>query len=188
MIDALREQSDQEKSQQRLLSLKSLEDNHWLGSSSSFGRADDQSRAPGVGVTIARMPEPTVHYHSRTGSLSAAQQSSRLAPPPSEPPSGTESTPSGSFVPRVADEDLDRVIQEFYPARGLRIEGPMADRQQERKRPSDEERRAKLLKMARTSSHGKGKTILPSSQLRSHPAYSACREERSPPCLGSGTS
>ncbi|GMN31445.1 hypothetical protein TIFTF001_041591 [Ficus carica] len=46
----------------------------------------------------------------------------------------------------------------------------MADRQQGRKRPSDEERRAKLLKMARTSSHGKGKTILPSSQPPSQPA------------------
>ncbi|GMN45071.1 hypothetical protein TIFTF001_014270 [Ficus carica] len=127
MIDALREQSDQEKSQHRLLSLKSLKDNHWLGSSSSSGRADDQPSAPGAGVTIARMPEPTVHYHSRTGGLSAAQQTSRLALPPSEPSSRNESAPGG-------------------------------------KRPSDEERRAKLLKMARTSSHGKGKTILSSSQ------------------------
>ncbi|GMN31443.1 hypothetical protein TIFTF001_041590 [Ficus carica] len=123
MIDELREQSDQEKSQHRLLSLKSMKDNHWLGSSSSSGRADDQSSTPGAGVTIARMPEPTVHYHSQTGGLSAAQQTSRLAPTPSEPSSGNESVPGGSFGPRVADEDLDRVIQEFYLARGLRIEG-----------------------------------------------------------------
>ena len=40
----------------------------------------------------------------------------------------------------------------------------MADRQQGRKRPSEDEKRAKLMKMARTSSHGKGKSILPSSQ------------------------
>ncbi|GMN58138.1 hypothetical protein TIFTF001_027232 [Ficus carica] len=46
----------------------------------------------------------------------------------------------------------------------------MADRQQGRKRPSDEERRVKLMKMARTGSHGKGKTILPSSQPPSQPA------------------
>ncbi|GMN59081.1 hypothetical protein TIFTF001_028173 [Ficus carica] len=175
MIDALREQSDQEKSQHRLLSLKSLKNNHWLGSTSSSGRADDQPRAPGTGVTIARMPEPTVHYHSRTGGLSAAQQTSRLAPPPSQPSSRNESAPGGSFGPRVADEDLDRVIQEFYPAKGLRIEEPMADRQQDRKRPSDEERRAKLLKMARTSSHGKGKTILPSSQPAVQPTAPALR-------------
>ncbi|GMN62260.1 hypothetical protein TIFTF001_031350 [Ficus carica] len=116
------------------------------------------------------MSEPTVHYHSRTGGLSGAQQTSRLAPPSSESSLENESAPGGSFGPRVADEDLDRVIQEFYPASGLRIEEPMADRQQRRKRPSDEERRAKLLKMAKTSSHWKGKTILPPSQLRSQPA------------------
>ncbi|GMN36693.1 hypothetical protein TIFTF001_042495 [Ficus carica] len=170
MIDALREQSDQEKSQHKLLSLKSLKDNYWLGSSSSSGRADDQPSAPGAGVTVACVPEPTVHYHSRTGGLSAAQQTSRPAPTPSEPSSGNESVPGGLFGPRVADEDLDRVIQELYPAQGLRIEEPMADRQQGRKRPSDEERRAKLMKMARTGSHGKGKTILPSSQPPSQPA------------------
>nr|GMN19413.1 hypothetical protein TIFTF001_048608 [Ficus carica] len=160
--------------------ITSCPDGRWLhrelpysevpSSSSSSGRADDQPRVPGTGVTIARMSEPTVHYHSQTGGLSVAQQISRLAPPPSEPSSGNESAPGGSFGTQVADEDLNRVIQEFYPARGLRIEEPMADRQQSRKRPSDEERRAKLLKMARTSSHGKGKTILPSSQPPSQPA------------------
>ncbi|GMN47478.1 hypothetical protein TIFTF001_016646 [Ficus carica] len=155
MIDALREQSDQEKSQHKLLSLKSLKDNYWLGSSSSSGRADDQPSAPGAGVTVACIPEPSVHYHSRTGGLSAAQQTSRPAPTPSEPSSGNESVPGGSFDPRVANEDLDRVIQELYPARGLRIEEPMVDRQQGRKRPSDEERRAKLMKMARTRVMGR---------------------------------
>ncbi|GMN62591.1 hypothetical protein TIFTF001_031663 [Ficus carica] len=113
-----------------------------IGSSSSSGRADDHPSAPGAGVTVARMPEPTVHYHSRTGGLSAAQQTSRPAPTPSEPPRGTRAC----------------------------LEEPMADRQQGRKRPSDEERRAKLMKMARTSSNGKGKTILPSSQPPSQPA------------------
>ncbi|GMN66701.1 hypothetical protein TIFTF001_035763 [Ficus carica] len=124
MIDALREQSDQEK--------------------------NDQPRDPGLGVTIARMPEPTVYYHSRTGGLSAAQQTCQLAPPPSEPSSG-------------------KVIRSAGSRRGSGPE-PMVDRQQGRKRPSDEERRAKLLKMARTSSHGKWKTILPSSQPPSQPA------------------
>nr|GMN67058.1 hypothetical protein TIFTF001_036115 [Ficus carica] len=175
MIDALREQSDQVKSQHRLLSLKSLKDNHWLGSSSSSALADNQPSAPGAGVTIARMPEPTVHYQSRTGGLSAAQQTCRLAPTLSEPSSGNESMPGGSFSSWVADEDLDRVIQEFYPARGLRIEEPMADRQQGRKRPSDEERRAKLMKMVRTGCHGKVKTILPSSQPAVQPTAPTSR-------------
>ncbi|GMN43112.1 hypothetical protein TIFTF001_012311 [Ficus carica] len=62
---------------------------------------------------------------------------------------------SGAWGPRVADEDLDLVIRELFPARGLRIEEPMADRRGT-KRPSNEERIARLQKNAKLGK-GKGK-------------------------------
>ncbi|GMN70022.1 hypothetical protein TIFTF001_039068 [Ficus carica] len=64
---------------------------------------------------------------------------------------------SGAWGPRVTDEDLDLVIWELFPARGLRIEEPMADREcRGTKRPSTEERIARLQKNARLGK-GKGK-------------------------------
>ena len=64
-IDALRELSDPERSQHRLLSDASL-NRHWVGSSSTSGPVDDQPRTTPPAVTVARMPPPAVHYSSRT--------------------------------------------------------------------------------------------------------------------------
>ncbi|GMN65629.1 hypothetical protein TIFTF001_034695 [Ficus carica] len=72
--------------------------------------------------------------------------------------------------PRIADEDLDLVIRRLSPVRGqrpaqgLRIEEPMADRRGT-KRPTDEDRRERLAKMANLGK-GKGKvgTSAPPSQ------------------------
>ncbi|GMN69155.1 hypothetical protein TIFTF001_038205 [Ficus carica] len=64
-IEELRELSDPERSQHKLLSEGSLKE-YWVGSSSTSGRPDDQPRTAPPRVTIARMPEPAVHYRSRT--------------------------------------------------------------------------------------------------------------------------
>ncbi|GMN63039.1 hypothetical protein TIFTF001_032114 [Ficus carica] len=65
-IDALRELSDPERSQHRMLTEASLKEYHWVSSSSTSDRPDDQPRTSQSRVTVARMPEPAVHYHSRT--------------------------------------------------------------------------------------------------------------------------
>ncbi|GMN33109.1 hypothetical protein TIFTF001_003971 [Ficus carica] len=126
-------------------------------------------------VTVARMPEPIVHYRSWSTAAPA-----EVAPDQSEtrgvalgvsasqlPPSDTS---PGSWGPRIADEDFDLVIRRLSPvrgqrpARGLRIEEPMADRRVT-KRPTDEDRRERLAKMANLGK-GKGKigTSTPPSQ------------------------
>ncbi|GMN74639.1 hypothetical protein TIFTF001_053189, partial [Ficus carica] len=65
----------------------------------------------------------------------------------------------GTWGPRVADEDVDLVIWDLYPTRGLRIEEPMADRDRRgTKRPSVEESLARLQKNARLAK-GKGKEV-----------------------------
>ncbi|GMN69211.1 hypothetical protein TIFTF001_038257 [Ficus carica] len=64
-IGELRELSDPERSQHRLLSKGSLKE-YWVGSPSTSGRSDDQPRTASPRVTIARMPEPAVQYRSRT--------------------------------------------------------------------------------------------------------------------------
>ena len=109
MVEALQDLIDPERNQHGLINPASLGEHGWLGSSSTSGRADDRPRASGD-VTIARMPEPAIHYHSRTGGAMIH-----------EPQSGDPSP--GTWGPRVADEDLDLVIRDLYPARGLRIEG-----------------------------------------------------------------
>ncbi|GMN59307.1 hypothetical protein TIFTF001_028395 [Ficus carica] len=71
-------------------------------------------------------------------------------------PSGGSS--SGTWGPRIADKDMDWVIRELYPQRGLRIEESMADREQRgTKRPSEADRVARLKKMTKTSDRGRGK-------------------------------
>ncbi|GMN65434.1 hypothetical protein TIFTF001_034490 [Ficus carica] len=121
-IEELRELSEPERSQHKLLSEGSLKE-YWVGSSSTSGRPNDQPRTVPPGVT---------GHGSSSGDPT-----------------------SGAWGPRVADEDLDLVIRELFPARGLRIEEPMADRRGT-KRPSNEERIARLQKNARLGK-GKGK-------------------------------
>ncbi|GMN59819.1 hypothetical protein TIFTF001_028901 [Ficus carica] len=137
-VEALRELSDLERNQQGLLSRSSLEGHSWFGSSSTSGHAVDQPRSSRPGeVAIARMPEPAVHYRSRTSDTDTA----------TTPDRSDEQSP-GTWGPWVTDEDMDLVIWGLFPARGLLIEEPMADCQPRgTKRPSEEERR--LLKMAK---------------------------------------
>ncbi|GMN64582.1 hypothetical protein TIFTF001_033659 [Ficus carica] len=157
-IEELRELSDPERSQHKLLSEGSLKE-YWVGSSSTSGRPDDQLRTAPPGVTIARMPDPAARYQSRT-SRPVASADIRSGVPRGVPEvtghgSSSGDPTSGAWGPRVADEDLDLVIRELFPARGLRIEEPMADRRGT-KRPSNEERIARLQKNARLGK-GKGK-------------------------------
>ncbi|GMN23313.1 hypothetical protein TIFTF001_043666 [Ficus carica] len=157
-IGELRELSDPERSQHKLLSEGSLKE-YWVGSSSTSGRPDDQPRTAPPGVTIASMPEPAARYQSRT-SRPVASADIRSGVPRGVPDvtghgSSSGDPNSGAWGPRVADEDLDLVIRELFPARGLRIEEPMADRRGT-KRPSNEERIARLQKNARLGK-GKGK-------------------------------
>ena len=127
-IDALRELTDPERSQHGLLSDASLS-RHWVGSSSTSGRTDDQPRTTPA-VTIAQMPPPAVHYSSRTAQPTDAATDDRSGVPQGEPKASVRGSSSGdlspgTWGPRVADEDVDRVIRDLYPARGLRIEGPL---------------------------------------------------------------
>ncbi|GMN49659.1 hypothetical protein TIFTF001_018827 [Ficus carica] len=106
------------------------------------------------------MPEPAVHYHSRTSAVQveaipdrpgiqrAAPEAMVREPPPRDP------SPE-SWGPRVADEDIGRVIRDLFPTRGLRIKEPMADRCGT-KHPSDEEKVARLQKKAAKGDRGKG--------------------------------
>ncbi|GMN73836.1 hypothetical protein TIFTF001_052260 [Ficus carica] len=157
-IEELRELSDPERSQHKLLSEGSLKE-YWVGSSSTSGRPDDQPRTAPPEVTIARMPDPAARYQSRTSRpvASADIRSGVLRGVPEVTGHGSSSGDpnSGAWGPRVADEDLDLVIRELFPARGLRIEEPMTDRRGT-KRPSNEERIARLQKNARLGK-GKGK-------------------------------
>ncbi|GMN20967.1 hypothetical protein TIFTF001_040008 [Ficus carica] len=180
-IEELRELSDPERSQHKLLSEGILKE-YWVGSSSTSGRPDDRPRTAPPGVTIAHMPEPAARYQSRTSRLVASVdiRSGVLRGVPEVIGHGSSSgdPTSGAWGPRVADEDLDLVIRELFQARGLRIEGryllkfcilqsvvrvlthlcfaePMADRRGT-KRPSNEERIARLQKNARLGK-GKGK-------------------------------
>ncbi|GMN22133.1 hypothetical protein TIFTF001_051182 [Ficus carica] len=106
------------------------------------------------------MTEPAVHYRSRTSAAQVEAIPDRPGiqrvvpeamvrePPPRDP------SPE-SWGPRVADENIGRVIRDLFPTRGLRIEEPMADRLGT-KRPSDSERVARLQKRAAKGDRGKG--------------------------------
>ncbi|GMN66519.1 hypothetical protein TIFTF001_035583 [Ficus carica] len=125
-IEELRELSDPERSQHRLLAEGSLKE-YWVGSSSTSGRHDDQLRTAPPRVTIARMPEPAVHYRSRTSRPVVVTTDVRSGVPRGLPNatvrgSSSDDPSSGAWGPRVADEDLDLVIRELFPARSLRIE------------------------------------------------------------------
>ncbi|GMN27968.1 hypothetical protein TIFTF001_049417 [Ficus carica] len=167
-IEELRELSYPERSQHKLFSEGNLKE-YWIGSSSTSGHPDDQPRTAPPRVTIARMPEPAVQYQSRTSRPVVASADIRSGVPRGVPEvtvhgSSSGDPTSGAWGPRVADKDLDLVIRELFPAQGLRIEEPMADRRGT-KRPSNEERIARLQKNARL---GKGKgnegaTAVPSS-------------------------
>ncbi|GMN52756.1 hypothetical protein TIFTF001_021886 [Ficus carica] len=172
-VEALRELFDPERNQQGLLSLSSLAEHNWFGSSSTSGRADDQLRISQLEtITIARLPEPTVHYHSRTGDIGATAVPDRSGVPKGvsvamvhDPPSDDPSPRARG--PRIADKDVDLVIRELFPARGLSIEEHIADRERRgTKRPSGEDRIARLQKMAKIDKgKGKSRTSDPPSRL-----------------------
>ena len=123
MVEALQDLTDPERSQNRLLSPASLREHGWLGSSSTSGQPDDQPRTSGD-VTIACMAEPAIHYRSRTSGSNAPPTPGRsrvprggLATMVHDPQSGDPSP--GTWGPGVADEDLNLVIWELYPTRGI---------------------------------------------------------------------
>ncbi|GMN21214.1 hypothetical protein TIFTF001_047250 [Ficus carica] len=132
-----------------------MEEHKWFGFSLTSGRADDQPRTSRLGeVTIARMPETSDTDTATTPDWSGDP---RGAPEAMVHDQQFGDLSPGTWGPRVADEDLDLVIRGLFPARGLRIEEPMADCQSRgTKRPSEEERRDRLQKMARLGK-GKGK-------------------------------
>ncbi|GMN54099.1 hypothetical protein TIFTF001_023224 [Ficus carica] len=68
------------------------------------------------------------------------------------------SSPS-TWGPRVADVDMDLVLQQLFPARGLRIKEPtMTEQEQHRSKcPSDQDKMVRLQKFAKTGDGGKGK-------------------------------
>ncbi|GMN58991.1 hypothetical protein TIFTF001_028076 [Ficus carica] len=128
---------------------------YWVGSSLTSCRPDDQPRTTSPRVMIARMPEPAVHYRSRTSRPVVTTADVQSGVPRGVPEATVRGSSSGdlsprAWGPRVADEDLDLVIRELFPARGLRIEERMADRERRgTMRPSTEERIARLQKNAR---------------------------------------
>ncbi|GMN46314.1 hypothetical protein TIFTF001_015505 [Ficus carica] len=147
MVTELQNLAEHERDQRMLLGQSSLSEHGWLGFASTSQMPSDRRPEP---VTVARMPEPTVHYRSR----STAAQAEVTPDQPGD-------TSPGSWGPRIADEDLDLVIRRLSPvqgqrpAQGLRIEEPMADRRGT-KRPTDEDRRERLAKMANLGK-GEGK-------------------------------
>ncbi|GMN22474.1 hypothetical protein TIFTF001_040262 [Ficus carica] len=170
MVTQLQNLAEHERDQRMLLSQSSLSEHGWLGFASISRMPSDRRPEP---VTVALMPDPAIHYWSR----STAAQAEVTA----DQPGGTS---PGSWGPCIADEDLDLVIRRLSPvrgqrtARGLRIEEPMADRR-ETKRPTDEDRMERLAKMANLGK-GKGKvgTSAPPSQ---NVAPSATRQAPVPP-------
>ncbi|GMN46321.1 hypothetical protein TIFTF001_015498 [Ficus carica] len=165
----------------------SLNEHGWLGFSSTSEQPRNQQQAT-QSVTVARKLEPTVHYRSRT---SAAQVEAipdrpgiqRTAPEAivHEPPPRDPSPESWGL--RVADKDIDRVIRDLFPTRGLRIEEPMADRSGT-KRPSDEERVARLQKRAAKGDRGKGITDFSAGALQSRSTVPPASASQAPAPAG----
>ncbi|GMN19424.1 hypothetical protein TIFTF001_042873 [Ficus carica] len=170
MVAQLQNLAEHERDQRVLLSQSSLSEHGWLGFASTSRMPSDRRPEP---VTVAQMPEPAVHLRSR----STAAQAEVVSDQPGD-------TSPGSWGPRIADEDLNLVIRRLSPVRGqrparrLRIEEPMADRRGT-KRPTDEDRRERLAKMANLGK-GKGKvgTSAPPSR---NVAPSATRQVPVPP-------
>ncbi|GMN58043.1 hypothetical protein TIFTF001_027132 [Ficus carica] len=93
------------------------------------------------------MPDPILHYHSWTVvTAKVATSSDRSEVPRGVSVASTHSLQSGNsslgaWGPRIADEDLDEVIERLYPQRELDMAG---QRQRGSKRPSDQDRVARL--------------------------------------------
>ena len=118
-INVLRDLSDPERNQHGLLAESSLRQ-HWVGSSSTSGRVDDQPRISPPTVTITAMSPPAVHYRSRT-SRPAAAADTRSGVQQGVPEATVRRFSPGdpsprTWGPRVADEDVDRVIRDLFPA------------------------------------------------------------------------
>ncbi|GMN31362.1 hypothetical protein TIFTF001_044569, partial [Ficus carica] len=170
MVAQLQNLAEHERDQRVLLSQSSLSEHGWLGFASTSRMPSDRRPEP---VTVAQMPEPAVHLRSR----STAAQAEVISDQPGD-------TSPGSWGPRIADEDLDLGIRRLSPvrgqcpARGLRIEEPMTDRRGT-KRPTDEDRRERLTKMANL---GKGKAKVGTSAPPSRNVVpSATRQVPVPP-------
>ncbi|GMN53229.1 hypothetical protein TIFTF001_022367 [Ficus carica] len=127
MVEGLQNLAEDEWNQHTQLSQASLNEHGWLGFSSTFEQPRNQQQAT-QRVTVV--------------------QAMVRQPPPRDPS-------PGSWGPRVTDEDIDRVIRDLFPTWGLPIEEQMADRCGT-KRPSDEERVARLQKRAAKGDRGKG--------------------------------
>ena len=132
-IEKLWEKPNPERNQNRLLVNESLAKYNWFGSSSTSGYPHDQPQSvrSEEEVTVAApMPHTIVHYHVRMV-VAANVASAYIAR--FEVPRGVLITSTSSLQasdsslrtwgPRIADEDVEEVIRQLYPARGLRIEG-----------------------------------------------------------------
>ncbi|GMN20210.1 hypothetical protein TIFTF001_043032 [Ficus carica] len=178
MVAGLQNLADHERDQRTLLDQSCLSEHGWLGFASTSKMPSVRRPEP---VTVARIPEPTVRYRSR--SIAAPAEAASDQPetrgvasgvPVSQLPHGD--TSPGSWGPRIADEDLDLVIRRLSPvhgqrlARGLQIKEPMADRRGT-KRLTEEDRRERLAKMANVGKgKGKARTSAPPSQNVAPPA------------------
>ncbi|GMN66605.1 hypothetical protein TIFTF001_035669 [Ficus carica] len=163
MVAGLQNLAEHKRDQRTLLNQSSLSEHGWLGFASTSQMPSVRRPEP---VIVARMPEPTVHYRSR--STAAPTEATPDQPETRGVESGVPmsqllhgDTSPGSWGPRIADEDIDLVIWRLSPvrgqrpARGLQIEEPMADRRGT-KRLIKEDRRERLAKMANLGK-GKGK-------------------------------
>ena len=127
-ISTLKETTDPERNQNRLLSLESLEKYGWVGQTLSDEELSDHPVAARGVMVASHVPGPSTSYRAQAVLASDVATTSRRseipqglpASPPRDPSS--ESTPE-DWGPRVADEDMDRVVRQLFPARGLRIEG-----------------------------------------------------------------
>ncbi|GMN65245.1 hypothetical protein TIFTF001_034318 [Ficus carica] len=131
MVAGLQNLAEHERDQRTLLNQSSLSEHGWLGFASTSQMPIILRPEP---ITVARMPEPTVYYRSRSTTAPAEatpdQPETRgveSGVPLSQLPHGD--TSPGSWGPRIADEDLDLMIRRLspvrgqLPARGLRIDG-----------------------------------------------------------------
>ncbi|GMN49677.1 hypothetical protein TIFTF001_018835 [Ficus carica] len=189
----LREKADPERNQNRLFSHLSLEKYRWFGSSSTSGCPDDLLRVaqPGEATITSRIPEPVLHYRAQTVVTAEVATTSD----PSEVPQGVPVAPShgqrsvssspGTWGPRVADENMDLVLRQLFPARDLRIEESTIAEWEQRgsKRPSEQDRMARLQKVARTGDGVKSRvgdsSAAPSS--RAGPSATATKVTSDPP-------
>ncbi|GMN65308.1 hypothetical protein TIFTF001_034378 [Ficus carica] len=165
--DLLQEKADPERNHDRRLLHLSLGKYHWFGSSSMSEHPDDQPREvqPGEVTIASRMPNPVVHYRARivvTAEVATTSDQSEVSR--GVPVAPSHGQRSGSSSPktwgsRIADEDMDLVLGQLFPTRGLRIEEPMMTEREQRgsKRPSDQDRMARLQKIAKTSDGGKSR-------------------------------